>query len=152
MYIQYGLIFTQLLMIAFHERVNKELDFLPKYIQYILVSTPIMIITYMDIVYSSFSFKTLGIPDSFNKTINKLLVVLGSYSMIQILAQDSGLKTGIVQRDTIQTGTLFGIAALGMAYTTSNNRSLSMIAVLLYFHLKYVISNNKTTKVCFEDV
>ena len=152
MYVQHGLLLTQILMISFHERINKELEFLPKYIYYIIVSIPLLVITYMDVVHSSFGFKMLGIPESFNKIINKLLIILGSYSMIQILAQDSGLKTGIVQRDTIQTGLLFGLASLGMAYTTSNNRSFSMIAVLLYFHMKYVISNNKTTQVCFEDV
>jgi len=119
---------------------------------FLLISIPLLIITFYDVKYNTFSLKQLGIPVKYNENINYMLNLFGSYGIIQILAQDSGLKTGKVQRDTIQNTALFSVIALGMAFSVTSNRSQSLIAVLYYFHLKYVISNNKTSPVCFEDV
>jgi hypothetical protein len=121
-------------------------------IKYTLFSIPLLIIVFYDVQYSSFSLKNLGLPVKYNDKVNYLLQILGSYGIIQILAQDSGLKTGEIQRDTVQHHWLFSLMALGMAYSVTSNRSQSMIAVLMYYHLKYAISNNRTATVCFEDV
>ena len=41
---------------------------------------------------------------------------------------------------------------LGTAYAVTNNRSESFVGAAAYFILKYIISENKTSAVCFEDV
>lgn len=155
-YFQYIVLAIQLYMIYNHEWVNQQIDkYIPesnKLARYIILSIPLLLIVYYDIFYSSFSLRNLGINPSYNDPINQVLFILGSYAIIQVLAQDTGIKTGSLQRDTIQMKILFGIIAVGMAYSVTKNRSQSMIAVLLYFHLKYVISNNQTSSVCFEKI
>jgi hypothetical protein len=144
----------ELVLLARYEYINrkaKELNIKPV-VFYTLVSIPIVMITWIDLMYNGFRLESMGVPASWNKQIQYMLGLFGSYGMIQILAQDSGLKTGEIQRDTIQNSLLFSIIALGTAYSVTSNRSQAMIAVLYYFHLKYVISNNKTSPVCFEDV
>jgi hypothetical protein len=144
----------ELVLLARYEYVNrraKELN-IPPAVFYALVSVPIMMITFYDLMYNGFSLESMGVPVAWNKHINYLLGLFGSYGMIQILAQDSGLKTGEIQRDTIQKSLLFSVIALGTSYSVTSNRSQAMIAVLYYFHLKYIISNNKTSPVCFEEV
>ena len=154
-YFQYTLLVMQLMLIYFHKQINHKFDKLEMnapLIKYTLFSIPLLIIVFYDVQFSSFSLKNLGLPIKYNNQLNYVLQILGSYGIIQILAQDSGLKTGELQRDTVQHHWLFSIMALGMAYSVTSNRSQSMIAVLMYYHLKYVISNNKTSPVCFEDV
>jgi membrane-associated HD superfamily phosphohydrolase len=144
----------ELILLARYEYINrkaKELNIKPV-VFYTLVSIPIVMITWIDLMYNGFRLESMGVPALWNKQIRYMLGLFGSYGMIQILAQDSGLKTGEIQRDTIQNSLLFSIIALGTAYSVTSNRSQAMIAVLYYFHLKYVISNNKTSPVCFEDV
>ena len=154
MWIAYSLLCIQICLIIFHKPVNMFLDDnqTPTTMKYLLLSLPLFAIIYADVMNSLFSFKNLGIPVSMNKKMNSVLSILGAYGVIQILAQDTGLKTGVIQRDTVQSGILFAFIALGMGYITSDNRSFSMIATLMYFHMKYVISDNKTLPVCFEDV
>jgi len=154
-YFQYTLLAVHILFIFFHKELNRRFDKLElntPLIKYILFSTPLLMIVFYDVHYSSFSLRNLGLPVKYNDQVNYILQILGSYGIIQILAQDSGLKTGEIQRDTVQHHWLFSVMALGMAYSVTSNRSQSMIAVLMYYHLKYIISNNKTAPVCFEDV
>lgn len=151
---KYSLLFIELLLLSFHKQINNKMDEykINKYLFYYLVSIPLFMITYLDIMYNAYSLRNLGVPEKYNNGINYILNLLGSYGMIQVLAQDSGLKTGEIQRDTVQKSVLFSFIAIGMAFSVTSNRSQAMIAMLYYFHLKYVISNNKTSPVCFEDV
>lgn len=154
-YFQYIILALQIYMIYNYQKVN---EFMDKYItsneqhylvlKKIILSIPLILIVYYDIRYSSFSLKNLGFNPSYNDPLNQVLYILGSYAIIQLLAQDTGIKTGILQRDTVQTYILFTLIAIGMAYSVTGNRSQSMIAVLLYYHLKYVVSNNQTADVC----
>jgi hypothetical protein len=80
-----------------------------------------------------------------------MLWIFGAYGIIQVLAQDSGLQTGIDQRDLIQYVLIFTFLGIGMAYSITENRSQSIIAMFLYFHLKYVVSD-RTSGVCFVDL
>lgn len=141
-------------MMIFHKPINKKAEEykINKYVYYYIISIPLFMMTYLDVMYDAYSLRNIGVPEKYNARINYMLNLFGSYGMIQILAQDSGLKTGEVQRDTVQKSLLFTLIALGMAFSVTNNRSQSFIAVLYYFHLKYVISNNKTSPVCFEDI
>lgn len=159
-YFQWVVYGIQFLMLVFHKRINRAFDehvnpekkrwinFLKK----VVYTLPILTIAYYDIRYSSFSFKNLGIPPEYNDRINQIFFILGSYGVIQVLAQDSGLKTGLYQRETVQTHIWFAFMAVGMAFSLTNNRSQSVLAMILYFHMKYVISDNVTSPVCFEEI
>ena len=122
------------------------------YIRSIILSIPLISIIFLDIKYGMFSLQNLGIPKSWNTPLNKLMKTAGAYGMVQVLAQDSGLKTGTIQRDTVQSALYFVPVAAGIAFTICDNRSQAFISVLLYYHLKYTISNNKTSTVCFEEI
>lgn len=157
-FFQYVILGLQIYMVYNHKKVN---EFLDKYIEdtkflifvkKLILSIPLLLVVYYDIRYSSFSFKNLGINPAYNDSINQVLYILGSYAIIQVLAQDSGIKTGVLQRDTVQMHILFTVIAVGMAYSVTKNRSQSLIAILLYYHLKYIVSNNETSSVCFEEI
>jgi hypothetical protein len=155
---QAAILAAQLALVRYHKQVNAYIDArLPKHpawaaVKKLALSIPLLLIAYYDIRYSSFSLKNLGVPPAYNAHLNQVLFILGSYGIIQVLAQDSGIRTGVSQRDSVQSYVLFSLIAVGMAYSITQNRSQSMIALLLYFHLKYVISDNVTSAVCFEPI
>jgi hypothetical protein len=153
--VQLVLICLALYVIVDHERIhsqNREGWFISNTNLSIILSIPLLSIIFLDIKYGMFSLRNLGIPKSWNTSLNKLMKTAGAYGMVQILAQDSGLKTGIVQRDTVQSALYFAPVAAGIAFTICDNRSQAFISVLLYYHLKYAISNGMTSTVCFEDI
>lgn len=155
--VPYALLVVVLYLITDHKRVHKTLDegpvvFKSDVARGILLSVPIITAIVLDVKYGAFSLKRLGVPVAWNKTINRLLQTMGAYGMVQILAQDSGLKTGIQQRDSLQASLYFVPVAVGMAFSICDNRSQAILSVLLYYHLKYAVSNNITSSVCFEDV
>lgn len=84
--------------------------------------------------------------------ISRVLVILSAYGIIQILAQDLGIKTGKKQRDLIQRFPNQIIFMYAGAYTVTNNYMDAGVTTVLYYFLKYVYSKGKTSKVCFEDV
>jgi hypothetical protein len=153
--LQLVLFILVLYAIVDHKRIHSTFDsreISSVFIRSIILSIPLLSIIFLDIKYGMFSLRNLGIPKSWNTSLNKLMKTAGAYGMVQILAQDSGLKTGTIQRDTVQSVLYFAPVAAGMAFTICDNRSQAFISVLLYYHLKYAISNNKTSTVCFEDV
>ena len=57
----------------------------------------ILPILYYDLIYKSFSIQNLGIKGiKNNRYINTTLRMFGSYVIIQVAAQDLGVKTGTV--------------------------------------------------------
>jgi len=116
---------------------NKQQD-LKKFI----LTIPFLLMVYYDVRYSSFSFENMGIDPAYNDTIKQLLNILGSYAIIHIFAQDTGSKTGILQTNFVQSQSLFIIMSIGMAYSITQNRSQSILALILFYHLKYVVSKN----------
>lgn len=153
--LQIVLFILVLYVIVDHKRIHSTFDsqeISSISIRSFILSIPLISIIFLDIKYGMFSLRNLGIPKSWNTPLNKLMKTAGAYGMVQILAQDSGLKTGTIQRDTVQSVLYFAPVAAGMAFTICDNRSQAFISVLLYYHLKYAISNNKTSTVCFEDV
>lgn len=144
---QITMIVLQLLLITYSKQVNDFMDqFFPKenellqHIKRIILSIPIILIGYYDILYSSYSLKNFGISVDQRKIMDNLLMVLGAYGFIQVLAQDGlGVEATKLQSDTAQNPILFSLMSLGMAYSITHNHSFSMIAVLLYYHIKYVI-------------
>jgi hypothetical protein len=141
---------VQIALIVYHKQVNTFMNeyFDESYAQQtmkkIILSLPLISIAYYDIFYSSFSLKNLGLRPEYNDPLNQILWIFGSYAVIHILSQDAGLKLGIDQQDTFKSHALFILASFGMAYSITRNRSHSLIALILYYHMKYVISDNIT--------
>jgi hypothetical protein len=159
----YGLLTVSVSICVFHKRVNSFLDKTNEkgnrqmygtsdFLKDLLISLPLLTMIVRDMFYNSFSFETMGLPSSLNKHVDYILLMLGAYGMIQVLAQDTGIKTGVFQRNTVQQVILFAPIALGTGYGVTSNRSMALMAVLAYYHMKYAISNNVTSPVCFEEV
>ena len=81
-----------------------------------------------------------------------ILKIFGGYGIVQVLAQDLGVKTGIEQRDLIQHPISQFLLCWGGAYALSGTVSQGFLATLLYFCLRNNVSNGDTSNVCFEDV
>ena len=94
-----------------------------------------------------------GLDNIFSKNAQHyVLRVIGSYGIIQVLAQDLGIKTGTLQRDIIQNPLIQFIILFAAGFSITSNRNEAFIGTLVYYILKYPISRGKTSAVCFEDV
>ena len=150
---QYAILLLEIYMINNYKQVNNFIDKLldiifnkdneyRENIKKIILSIPFVLTVYYDIRYSSFSFKNMGFNPAYNDTIKQILNILGSYAIIHIFAQDTGVKTSLVQVGILQSHLLFIIASIGMAFSITQNRSQSILALIFYYHLKYVIGQN----------
>lgn len=83
---------------------------------------------------------------------DEIILILGAYGIVQVLAQDLGIKTGKKQRDLVQSMPFQAIILFSAAYTVVGNFRDTLIATLLYYILKYIYSNGELSNVCFEDV
>ena len=83
---------------------------------------------------------------------NYVLRVAGGYGIVQVLAQDLGLKTGAFQRDVVQQEGVQFLLLWGGAFAVTGHRSEGLVAALLYFVLKHHVSAGETSSVCFEGV
>ena len=86
------------------------------------------------------------------KQFNNILLVLGAYGVLQVLAQDLGVKTGKKQRDLVQKPIVLMLLLYGCAFSVTQDHYLSVITMVLYYFLKYIYSGGVTSAVCFEDV
>ena len=85
--------------------------------------------------------------------VNKKIVsILAAYGIVQVLAQDLGIKTGKKQRDLVQKLPIQVALLYAGAYTVTEDINLALITTGIYFTLKYIYSDGKTSTVCFEDV
>jgi hypothetical protein len=75
-----------------------------------------------------------------NKVLNYILKVLGAYGLIQVFSQDMGIPTGNFQ----MVITHYPISKLILLFSTgfalTGDRSKSLIATVLYFYLRNVLS------------
>ena len=123
------------------------------FLKLLIILLPLFIMAYFDITYSSFSMRNLGITKYIkNHELNTFLRIFGSYGIIQVLAQDVGIKTGKNQRDIIQKPVLQLLLYICTAYAITDNRSEAIMGAVLYFMLKGIYSEGKLSNVCFEDV
>ena len=82
----------------------------------------------------------------------KIVLILAAYGIVQVLAQDLGIKTGKRQRDLVQKFPVQVALLYAGAYTVTEDINLALITTGIYFALKYIYSDGKTSTVCFEDV
>jgi len=160
-YFQHVLIVLLLLSYSNYKKVNETLDKnvydkiknkrLKDFTEILIPLLPIIIIFYLDITYSSFSMISLGVTNYIsNKTLNSFLKVIGGYCLIQVAAQDIGMKTGTIQSDFVKQPALQFLMYVGVAYALTQDRSMAIIATLLYFQMKFFISRGVTKDVCFD--
>ena len=149
------LVFPKLMYNMFH------LKNVPSALQSIIYLLPIYVVIYYDIKFNTFSLKNMfkkmfNIPyeftDKHKTSINFMLRVIGAYGIIQVLAQDFGIKTGRKQGELMRNNFVQWILFFGTAFSILGNRSEAMIAATVYFILKHSYSVGETSPVCFEDV
>ena len=91
-------------------------------------------------------------PSKLDENYEKVILVLAAYGIVQVLAQDLGIKTGKKQRDLIQSLPVQIALLFAGAYVVTNDTNLAVATTALYYGLKYVYSEGETSAVCFEDV
>ena len=89
---------------------------------------------------------------SFTGNQEQIIKILAAYGIVQVLAQDLGIKTGKKQRDLIQSMPVQIIIFFAAAYLVTENVNAAGITVSIYYFLKYIYSNGETSDVCFEEV
>ena len=87
-----------------------------------------------------------------NLSINDIINIGAAYGILQVLAQDLGIKTGKKQRDLVQKMPVQIFLMYCGAYSVTGDYLLSAITTILYYVLKFVYSEGQTSAVCFEDV
>lgn len=115
-----------------------------KWILFLTYMFPLMIVIYFDMRDQLFSFEKMGIPVYMGHRINTILRLLGAYGIIQVFAQDIGVKTGDNQAVILRYPFIQFIIYFATAYSISDDRSESLIAATAYFIIKYNVSNNVT--------
>ena len=160
-YFQHVLIIVLLISYSNYKSINESLNkhiydkvknkTANYYLKLFISLIPIFIILFLDMNFSSFSMKNLGVTKYIpNDTINSILKLFGAYCLIQVAAQDFGVKTGGTQADFFKIPALQFFIYSGVAFALTQNRSMAMIGALLYFQMKYFVSENVTKDVCFE--
>lgn len=111
---------------------------------------PILPVIYYDFFYKSFSIKNLGFSKpKHNRYANTFLRLFGSYVLIQVAAQDFGVKTGTTQSEFTKIPFMQVLLYTGCAFALTQDRSEAFLAALLYFQMKY-FGSNKIKDVCFD--
>ena len=87
-----------------------------------------------------------------NNSQKNITLVLAAYGIIQVLAQDLGIKTGKKQRDLVQKLPVQVALFFSAAYLITGDVLLSLVSISIYFGLKYYYSKGETSAVCFEEV
>ena len=119
-------------------------------IKALIAISPTLVIFWYDLQFHSFSMKNLHVTKYIpSEQINNILRLLGAYVIIQVAAQDLGIKTGDVQSDTTKIPLLEFFLYAGAAYALTQDRSQALLAGIMYFQLKFFASS-KTKDVCFE--
>ena len=68
-----------------------------------------------------------------DKKYKNILLIIGSYGIIQVLAQDLGIKTGKKQRDLIQKIPSQIILFYSTSYLLTRDLYISIIPGMIYF-------------------
>jgi hypothetical protein len=133
------------------EKTNKKNNLLIKYVIYFI---PILVMINYELQFLDNDTKLLHPLKNFGKNnkIKYIIEILGAYGIVQVLSQDLGIKTGILQRNLIQHPLVQFLILYSGAYLIGRRLNQALIATLIFFVLKYNISNNINSNVCFEDV
>lgn len=123
------------------------------WVRLVIFSIPLLILMFIDYNIEDDWVIWSGLKYVINlKNLKWILRILGGYGIVQILAQDMGIKTGKVQRNLIQQPIIQAVLLMSGAYSITGNIDEGFISTLIYLVLKYNVSGNRTSEVCFEDV
>jgi hypothetical protein len=87
-----------------------------------------------------------------NRTfIGDVLLFLGGYGAIHVLSQDFGMKTGIKQRNLVQTEPIKFLLHFAATFALLRNYTFSLLATSLYYFFKYIYSRGITGDRCTPD-
>lgn len=141
-----------------YKKINKKIDDKIKknnlLIKYIIYFIPIVVMIKYELNFldnNSYKEHPLKAFLEDNK-LKYIIEILGAYGIVQVLSQDLGIKTGAIQKDLIQHPLVQFIILYSGAYLIGRQLNQALIATLIFFILKYNISNNINSNVCFEDV
>ena len=115
---------------------------------------PILVLMYYDYTLKddNWELKT-GITNIIPvRLYNYILRIAGVYGLIQVMAQDIGLKTGLNQRNFTQNPYVQFLVLFGSAYSFTGFRGEALFGTMMYMLMKFNASQGKTSGVCFEDV
>jgi hypothetical protein len=84
--------------------------------------------------------------------ISDVLLVFGGYGLIHVLCQDFGLRTGIYQRNLVQTEPIRFILCFSAVYALFRNYTIAFYGTIIYYILKYVYSRGITADRCTPDL
>ncbi|KAJ1474730.1 hypothetical protein T484DRAFT_1969923 [Baffinella frigidus] len=110
---------------------------------------PLVALAWHDMMHETSKRFLHAVPD---KVLCYILRVAGGYGIVQVLAQDLGIKSGLNQRNLVQLPIVQFCLLWGGAYALTGRRSEGMIAALLYFVLQLNVSGGELSGVCFEEV
>jgi hypothetical protein len=132
---------------------DKNIDYVP----IILFSLPILYLMYADFSMEGDNWEVKFFNTNVYSIISErfyeyILRIAGAYGLIQVLAQDIGLKTGLNQRNFAQNPIAQFFILYGGAYSFTGFKGEAMLSTFLYLMLKYNASLNITSDVCFESV
>ena len=124
------------------------------YSSIIFFMIPVIILMYFDYTLTGDNWeKETGILNIIPERLyNYILRIAGAYGLIQVLAQDLGVKTGLNQRNFVQNPLILFLILFGSAYSFTGFRGEAMFGTLIYLLLKLNSSFNILSGVCFEDV
>ena len=83
-------------------------------------------------------FKKPVLVQNIKLFINKILIIIGAYGIIQILAQDIGIKMSKKHREIITKMPIQIIFLYDGAFIITNDYILALISILGYYLLKYI--------------
>jgi hypothetical protein len=165
-FVNIGIIVLMIAMMHFHVEVD---DFIEKninpskiqgnlndnsidYIRLGIFMLPLLLLIVIDHEVDDY-LSWIGVNKFLPQSIvTYILRILGGYGIVQVLAQDMGVKTGKVQRNLIQNPISQAILLFCGAYSVTGLQDEALIATLMYLILKYNVSGNRISSVCFEDV
>ena len=77
--------------------------------------------------------------------------VIGAYGLIQVFAQDIGIATGCDQARFMHNIYVQIVVFTCAAYAVTDDFVQSFLGTMIYFFMKYAMSESKTNNVCFPD-
>jgi len=110
---------------------------------------PLGALAWHDMMHATSKRFLHAVPD---KVMSYILRVAGGYGIVQVLAQDLGIKSGLNQRNLVQLPVVQFFLLWGGAFALTGRRSEGMVAALLYFVLQLNVSGGQLSNICFEEV
>lgn len=81
--------------------------------------------------------------------VRNILKIIGAYGIVVVFAQDIGVKTGCRQAKLVHNPYAQILLFIAVAYSVTDDFYQSFSGALIYFVMKFIISNKTVNDVCF---